>query len=271
MIWLGFSVLCSVLIANFLMVMGRRGKLSMLPIFLGNYFVASLFSFSSLPTLLTPLPAFDLWFGCLTGALFLANFWIYQKCIVVNGLSLSVGVMRIAMIIPVLISLFAFREYLSVLNILGIGLGLLAFSLKTDARTLHNLLWIIALFFVSGFTDAATKIYKELGSANEAYFVFFIFSSAFVYTVLALIIGNIRFSVSALLFGFLLGVPNRLSTVFFLRGLDTVPAAIAYPLVAVAIVLLSIFSDILLWKKKVNRQDIVLWVLLIFSLILLNL
>ena len=44
MIWLGLSVLCSVLIANFLMVLGRKGKISMLPVFLGNYFVASLFS-----------------------------------------------------------------------------------------------------------------------------------------------------------------------------------------------------------------------------------
>lgn len=93
MIWLGFSVLCSVVIANFLMLVGRKGKISMLPIFLGNYFVASIFSYLSLPKLIAPVPVFDLTFGLVTGALFLANFWVYQKCIVVNGLSLSVGVM----------------------------------------------------------------------------------------------------------------------------------------------------------------------------------
>jgi hypothetical protein len=35
-------------------------------------------------------------------------------------------------------------------------------------------------------------------------------------------------------------------------------------------VLLSIISDILIWKKRTERSDIILWVLLIFSLILLN-
>jgi len=270
MIWLGLSVLCSVLIANFLMVLGRKGKISMLPVFLGNYFVASLFSVFTLPDLAAPLSAFDLGFGIFTGALFLANFWVYQKCIVVNGLSLSVGSMRIAMIIPVLVALVVFGEKLSWVNILGIVLGLLAFAGKSDPKALHNLFWIILLFAVSGFTDAATKIYKELGSGHEAYFVYFIFTSAFVYTLLSLLVGRVRFGLSALLSGFALGVPNRFSTVFFLRGLDTVPAAIAYPLVAVLIVLLSIISDIVIWKKRIERSDLILWVLLIISLILLN-
>ncbi|HQQ67682.1 MAG TPA: hypothetical protein PLX77_02520 [Candidatus Cloacimonadota bacterium] len=270
MIWLGLSVLCSVLIANFLMVVGRKSEISMLPIFLGNYFVASLFSAFTLPDLAAPLSAFDLGFGIFTGALFLANFWVYQKCIVANGLSLSVGSMRIAMIIPVLIALVAFGEELSWVNILGIGLGLLAFTGKSDPKALHNLLWILLLFVVSGFTDAATKIYKELGSGNEAYFVYFIFSSAFIYTLLSLLVARVHFGLSALLYGFALGIPNRFSTVFFLRGLDSVPAAIAYPLVAVLIVLLSIICDILIWKKRAGRSDIILWVLLIFSLMLLN-
>lgn len=271
MIWLGFSVLCSVLIANLLMLVGRKGKISMLPIFLGNYFVASIFSYLSLPKLIAPVPVFDLTFGLVTGALFLANFWVYQKCIVVNGLSLSVGVMRIAMIIPVIISLFAFRESLSLLNMAGIALGLTAFVLKSEPKSLHNLLWILALFAISGLTDASMKIFKELGSGNEALFVYLIFSSAFIYTLLAIILGRISFPVMAIVYGFILGFPNRLSTVFFLNGLDSVPAAIAYPLVAVMIVVGSIISDIVLWKKQVNRGDVLLWALLIFSLIMLNL
>jgi len=268
---LSLSVLCSVLIANLLMVFGRKGRLSMLPIFLGNYFVASISSYYSLSGSITALPAFDLSFGIFTGALFLLNFWVFQKCIVVNGLSLSVGAMRIAMIIPILLALLIFGEQLSLLNLLGIMLGLAAFSIKSDAKSLHNLLWIMGLFAISGFSDASLKIYKELGSANEPLFVYLIFTSAFIYTLVAIVIGKTRVSLSAILFGFALGVPNRLSTVFFLRGLDSVPAAIAYPSVAVAIVLLSILSDIFFWKKAVSRHDLLLWSLLILSLILLNL
>lgn len=271
MLSLFISVCCSVLIANLLMVVGRKGKLSMLPIFLGNYFVASISSYYSLRGSISALPVFDISFGIFTGALFLLNFWVYQKCIVVNGLSLSVGIMRIAMIVPILLALIIFGERLNIYNFLGIVIGLAAFGIKTDTKNLHNLLWILGLFIISGFTDASLKLYKELGSAQEPLFVYLIFSSAFIYTLAAIIIGKTRVSLAAILFGFALGIPNRLSTVFFLRGLDSVPAAIAYPSVAVSIVLLSILSDILFWKKQATRHDLLLWSLLIISLILLNL
>lgn len=269
MLYLFLSVFCSVLIANFLMLLGRRGSFSMLPVFLGNYFVAAIFSAVAIRPGTSSL--FDLIFGLITGAFFLVNFWVYQKCIVANGLSLSVGAMRIAMILPILISLIFFRESLNFWNIPGIILGIVAFSLRTDPKALKNLLWIIALFIISGFSDASMKIFKELGSQNEAFFVFLIFGSAFIYTLFSILAGRIRFSPMLVLYGFILGLPNRYSTVFFLKALDTIPAAIAYPVVAVSIVLFSILSDIIFWKHKAQPKDYLLWGLLILSLILLNL
>lgn len=241
----------------------------MLPVFLGNYFIASLFSAISLqPGAAT---GFDLAFGLVTGAFFLINFWVYQKCIVVNGLSLSVGAMRIAMILPIVLSIAFFGENLRLLNLLGILLGLIAFGLKADPRALRNLLWIVALFVISGFSDASMKIFKELGGGNESFFVWLIFSSAFVYTLLSIVFSKLRFQPRLLLYGFALGLPNRYSTVFMLKGLDSIPASIAYPLVAVSIVLLSIASDIVLWKHRPQARDYLLWGLLVLSLLLLNL
>lgn len=242
----------------------------MLPIFLGNYFIASLFSYAALPDNTVPPGTFDLAFGVLAGAFFLINFWVYQRSIVSNGLSLSVGVMRIAMIIPILMAVAVFGESLKVWGIMGIILGLAAFALKAEPKNLHNFYWIIALFLISGATDASLKIYKELGSSSEQLFVYLVFSSAFVLTLFAIIIGRIRFGYKSIAFGLILGLPNRLSTVFFLKGLDSVPAALAYPVVAVSIVLLSIASDILIWKKKAGGKEILLWILLVCALVLLN-
>ncbi len=270
MFYLILSVLCSALIANLLMVSGRRTEISMLPIFLGNYFVASLLSFHSLDSDMAFPTGFDLCFGVFTGALFLGNFWVYQKSIVHNGLSLSVGAMRIAMIVPILLAVVMFSESISTANLLGIAIGMAAFSLKANPKELHKLLWIVGLFVISGLTDASLKIYKEMGSGNEALFVYIIFSTAFVLTLTAIIRNKLSFSYKSVLFGCLLGVPNRLSTVFFLKGLDTIPAAIAYPTVAISIVLLSIVSDIVLWKKRVSKRDVLLWMLLVLSLLLLN-
>lgn len=240
----------------------------MLPVFLGNYFVAGIFSAISLKP--GNVGSFDVLFSALTGAFFLVNFWVYQKCIVVNGLSLSVGAMRIAMILPILMALVFFGESLGKWNIMGIALGIAAFSLKADSRSLRNLLWILVLFLISGLSDASMKIFKELGGGNESFFVFMIFGSAFFFCLASIIVGKLRFPPVLVFYGFALGIPNRYSTVFFLKGLDSVPAAIAYPLVAVSIVLLSIGSDVFLWKHRPAGRDYLLWCMLVLSLILLN-
>ena len=271
MLYILLSVLCSVLIANLLMLFGKSGKLNMLPIFLGNYFVASLFSFEAWSHAQPAISSFDLLFGILAGALFLANFWVYQASITYNGLSLSVGVMRVAMIIPVILAVTVFGEKLKLTGLAGIALAVAAFALKADPRELHNFLWLLGLFAVSGLTDASLKIYKELGSGAETGFVWVIFSSAFVLTLVSILVGRIRFGYKSLLFGFALGLPNRLSTVFFLKALDKVPAALAYPVVAVSIVALSIGSDLVFWKKKARGKEVLLWSLLLVSLLLLNL
>lgn len=271
MLYLVLSVLCSVLIANLLMVFNRGEGRNILPVFLGNYLMASLFGLANLRFRLPALPAFDILLGVAAGGLFLANFWVYQRSIVVNGLSLSVGVMRIAMIIPILLAVLVFRENLSFWNGLGIVAGLAAFSLRADPRQLRDFLWIVALFVISGLTDASLKVYKELGSGAESAFVLVIFAAAFVFTLATILLRRIRIPLQSILLGCVLGIPNRYSTVFFLKGLDSVPAAVAYPLVAVSIVLLSIVSDLLVWKKRATPRDAILWALLLLSLLLLNL
>ncbi len=278
MLYIFLSILCSVAIANLLMLYGRLKhhqdndpRSAMLPVFLGNYLVAALFSFISVPIGGFTLSGFDLGLGISAGALFLANFWVYQRSIVINGLAISVSVMRVAMIIPVLVSLFIFAERLKVINLVGIALALLAFILKPNQSSIRNLLWLAGLFAVSGLTDLSLKLYKEWGSGTEAFWIGIIFSSALLFTLILIIIRKVKLGWLPLLFGFGLGIPNRLSTVFFLKGLVSVPAAIAYPVTASGIVLVSIVSDALFWKRIPARREIAMYCLLAISLALLNL
>jgi drug/metabolite transporter (DMT)-like permease len=265
------SILCSVLIANLLQLYNRRGRGSVLPVFLGNYFLAALFSFAVIPARAVPPTGFDLGLGLVAGLLFLGNFFIYQKNIAGNGLSLSVSVMRISVIVPVLVSLLVFRERLELLNGLGIGIALAAFMLRSNLRDLHAWLWLVALFLVSGATETSLKLFKELGGGSEQVFIFIIFCSAFFITLAAIVAKRIPVSLAALLFGFAVGIPNRMSTVFFLQGLNTVPAVIAFPLVAIGVMLFSIVSDTLIWKRRLAGRELIMYALLALSVVLLNL
>ena len=263
MIYLFLAVLCSVLIGNLLVVFNRNQNTDIRYIFLGNYIVASAFS------LLLSLPhgisfqGFDIWFGALTGMLFLSNFVIYQKNITINGLSLSVGVMRVAVILPTLMSVLWFTDSLSLVNLIGIAVILCAFYLITDVKHLRNLFWLVGLFLISGVTESSLKIYSELGSSNQNPFLMMIFGSAGFFTLLWIISGRNKFSLLSLLYGFMLGIPNQLSSLFFLKGLDTVPATAAYPIYASGVVLVSILSDLLFWKKVFTfKQRVALGLLL---------
>ncbi len=265
------SILCSVVIANLLMVFNRGGKYHILPIFLGNYLMAGVFSYLAIPAH-APLPGVaTLLFGAFSGLLFLMNFLAYQRNILLNGLSLSVSVMRIAMIVPILVSLLLFREHINAWNGLGILLGISAFMLKSDWGGLRNLLWLVWLFAISGVTDLSLKVFKELGSGSEQVFVFMIFSSAFVFTLVSILYKRVKIPWQSIVFGLLLGLPNRFSTVFFLKGLNTVPAAIAYPVTAIGVVLISILSDVLFWRRRLVARDIVMYAVLSGSILLLNL
>ncbi len=270
MLYIFLSILCSVIIGNMLLYFSKNDKNDILLIFLGNYFFAAIFSFVQIKPGTLSFGTFEIVFGFITGFFFLYNFFVYQKNIALNGLSLSVGIMRVSVLIPTFMSVIFFDDFMSVVNLMGILVIVLAFWLITETSTLQKLIWIILLFFVSGATDSTLKIYNELGQPDQSPFVFILFSSAFICTLIWVVKTKRAFSLSCILFGFLLGIPNQLSTRFFLMGLETVPAPIAYPLTASSIVVFSIFSDIIFWRRMFTIKQRIALALLVAGIVLIN-
>lgn len=271
MIFIALSILCSVAIGNLLQLFSKENNLDIMTVFLGNYLFASIFSYLQKSPGSLQFGLFELLFGFITGFFFLFNFFILQKNIKINGLSLSVGVMRVAVIIPTVMSVIFFADTIGLVNALGVLIIIGAFFFIMETRSLHNFLWICLLFVVAGFTDSTMKIYAELGKSDQTPFIFILFSSAFICTFLWKLFYNRQIVWKHLFFGVLLGVPNQLSTRFFMMGLDTVPAPIAYPLTASSIVVFSIVSDIWLWKRMFTMKQRIALGLLVFGILLLNL
>jgi drug/metabolite transporter (DMT)-like permease len=262
MLYLLLAVLCSVLIGNLLVVFTRNKDTDIRFVFLGNYIVATLFSIVYAVPKGISFSSFDIWFGVLTGFLFLANFVIYQKNIGVNGLSLSVGTMRVAVIIPTFVAVVLFADRIGYLNLLGIVIIVAAFVSITNTKSLHNMFWLVFLFLVSGITESTLKVYSELGNSNQSPFLIAIFASAGLFTVLWILYEKGKLHFPSLYRGFALGVPNQLSSLFFLMGLKAVPATVAYPFYASGVVVFSILCDIFIWRKVFTvRQRLALGLL----------
>lgn len=267
---LGLSIVCSALIGNLLILFRRDPRRDILLIFLGNYFLATIFSLATNKHSLSSIGSAELILGGLGGIFFLVNFLIYQKNISQNGLSLSAGMMRVSLIIPTFLSLVMFNEKIDSAAYLGIVAVLAAFIFLTNARSYQNVLWLVVLFVITGVTDSLLKLYDETGSQQPGLFMVILFAAAFAVNLFLVLQKQRSFSLRYFLYGMILGIPNQMTTRFFLGSLESVPAAVAYPLFAAGVVALCFLTDTFVWQKTYRIRERWGLVLLIIGIILLN-
>ena len=273
-------ILCSTSIALILKHNDtRNGKLIVL--LAGNYLVASLIALILL--LINPSAKFSsqtLLFGAALGFLFVITFFALALAIKHAGTGLAITSSRLSVIIPIIISILFFSESPNELYILGflftlITFVLFYFSVKSghkDGDGILKYFFLIAVFIGIGINDFALKFFKVWRSElEEPFFVFFIFSSAFIYSTIYIIAKKIRIIPQTALWGLVLGVPNVLTTVFLLSALAILPAIVVFPLINVGIILLTTFMAYLIWKEKLNRWGILALASGLLAIILLSL
>ncbi|MGM0607972.1 MAG: hypothetical protein ACQESP_06110 [Candidatus Muiribacteriota bacterium] len=268
MVYLVLAILASVAIANILKFSLKK---NITDIFWGNYLVAFLFSYYmayQAGGFVFGWP--ELICGAFTGILFIFNFFIYNKNIDINGLSLSVGIMRISLVVPVVFSVIFFRELISFMNITGILIILYAFYIISGKKPAHNKLFLIFLFLMTGMADFSLKFYETAYGADMNTFLFFLFFTAFIINS-AMLIKQKRVPLfSNVLTGFMVGIPNQLTSLFFLMGLKEVPAVISYPFFGSGVVLVSVLCDKIFWKAKFTLRQKIGYALIVLGIILLN-
>jgi len=270
MISLVLSILCSVAIANLLTWFNRSSRNDIYYIFAGNYLVASLFSWSTnhIPVHQAGIQEYGL--GIVAGLFFLINFLIYQKNIIRNGQSISVGMMRVSLIIPTLLSIFIFNETLFFIKYLAIALIILAFLRLSFTGHISKPGLALVLLMVTGFTDSFMKVYDETGLAEPTLYLAILFTSALCFTIFLIIYKKRSFNFHSITLGFILGIPNQLTTKLFMDSLTSIPASIAYPLLASGVVLLAVVTDAFIWKRKFSAKALFAYSVLLIGIILLN-
>lgn len=269
MIYLILSILMSVVIANMLKYFQQR-HIPILYIFLANYFTATLLSYFLYPFSFARVKVFDYTTGIIVGVLYLLNFIVFNRNIRKNGMSLSVAVMRVSLLIPILLSLLLLGEQVMIVNYLGIALIIITFSLLGRIKGRSGILLLAVLFVMTGISDFGMKFYEHYGQNTINTYLFFLFLSAFVCNIVFIIIRKERFSYTAILFGLLLGIPNQLTSYFFMKALFTMDGAIAYPMLGAGVTIASIITDRFIWKSPISKRQILILLLLIIGIVLIN-
>ncbi len=255
------TILCSTSIALILKYSDTR-KGNPVLLLCGNYFTAAVISLilivsekdlgSSTGTFL---------FGAGLGLLFFIGFFVFAIAISKAGVSLSAVSSRLSVIIPVGLSVIIYNENPSMFQSAGIILALITillfyFSIRKFSSGSFNksdYLYLILLLAAIGINDFCFKIFQNWRPAGEKnFFIFIIFSFAFIYSLAYVLFKKIRMNYRTLSTGLLLGIPNVFSSYFMIDALNTLPAVIVYPAINIGIIVLTTFAAFLIWKEKLN-------------------
>ena len=274
------TVLCSTSIALILKYSDTK-KGEPIVLLAGNYLVALLIALTLLFFNESKSFSFQtLIFGAGLGLVFVLSFFAFAKSVSYAGTGLATTSSRLSVIIPILFSMIVYDELPTELHLLGFLFTLITFILfyfsvkgnYKDEDGILKYLFLIAVFVGIGINDFSMKVFKSWRPEQEQpFFVFFIFSSAFVYSSIYIIIKKIKIVKQTALWGLALGVPNVFSTVFLLGALALLPAILVYPLTNVGIILFTTVLAFIIWKEKLNRWGVLALVSGLLAILFLSL
>jgi len=123
----------------------------------------------------------------------------------------------------------------------------------TESGRKGKYFYLISLLIGIGLVDFSMKMFEQLFPAQEkGVFVFTIFFSAFIYTLIYLFAAKIKFDKPTYRLGLLLGLPNVFAIHFLLAALSELPAIIVFPIQNIGVIVITAVVAYLIWKEKIN-------------------
>ncbi len=203
------------------------------------------------------------------GALFIIVFNLMAITTQRSGLSVVSVATKMSVVIPVSFGIIYYGEALGVLKFLGIMLALAAVYLASikskDGLVIkrRNLIFPILVFLGSGLIDSTIKYLEGEFVAKDDIPLFSatIFATAACIGAVILIFqalnGNFKFHFKNVLGGIALGIPNYFSIYFLVQALRSgiFESSGIFTINNVAIVMVSTFTGILLFKEKLLTKN----------------
>lgn len=261
------TILCSTTIA--LLLKYNDTKIGQpLVLLAGNYLTASLISL----LLMVSQPQSGasvrtLFFGMAVAVVFSSSFFAFARAVAFSGTALAQTSSRLSVAIPVILSLFVFKESPSIRQIAGIGLAFFTIflfykSLRKRAdgvdHGLAKYMYLLLLLLGIGIGDFSMKLFQEIRPIIEKpFFLFIIFTYSFLICSSILLFKKIKVKRHTFYLGMVLGIPNIFSSYFILTALATTPAVVVYPFVNIGIIVLTTLSAYALWKEHLDTWGII--------------
>ena len=211
------------------------------------------------------------------GTLFIIVFNFYAFGTQKIGISITTLANKISLIIPVCSALILYPEKESFTMLKGIAfflalVGIYLSTTKSGRLTFNKkYIWIIILVFVGQgvsdaiFNDFAQKFPNEGGYLFFMTLFFFASISGIIIFSGKTIVSKSPLQFKSLFWGFVFGIPNFFSLVFFLKALNDpeLSSSIVFPLVSMGVIVSSSIIGMVLFKEKLIRNN---WIGILLSI-----
>ena len=276
MIYIVLSILCS----TFIFIAFKSFevfKIDVSKAIVVNYITAFLFGFLtySKPIRVGQL-VMEAWFygAILLGILFIVIFNVMAITAQKNGLSVASVASKMSVVIPVIFSIFVYKETVTSILIIGIVLALVSVYLtssktKTVSNLKRNLTLPIILFVGSGIIDTTLKFFQTHYIAKDDISIFSatIFLMAAVLGLVQLLFKkSFSLNIKIILGGVALGLVNFGSIYFIIKSLqlDDWTSSTIFTLNNVGIVMLSTLVGKFIFKEQLLIKN---WIGIGFAVI----
>ena len=209
-----------------------------------------------------PVPPLVLFLGCVGGTMYVLCYVSIMVLLDRQGIAVASAVTRMAIALPVLVSVVAWHEVPTAWQQAGLAttfVAILAFApngQRLRASGLWRRSWPLAACFVTaGVARLAMKTFTELcGSTRLPAYVGAWFGFAGLIALGMLLIGRIRPRGGDWPFGIVLGVVNVGTLLCSIRALDRVPAIVFFPATAAGSLALVTVLAAAVWRERLDKR-----------------
>ncbi len=273
MIWLILSIISSTgIFVTFKFV--DKTKTPLINVIVINYLIGAILGFILTGDFPIQVIAKSDWvyFGMIVGILMIVMFFIVGLTAKIVGISITTVISKMAVVIPMVFAIIAYNENLNSLKIISIILAVFAVVMSVYKRPVKKTklnIWAIilpiALFVGMGLDNSLLIISKEkyIDASLSSLFTATIFSFAFISGIIITVVNPKVFkgflNLKTWFLGSLLGLCNFGSIYFVLRTLNSgiFANSIAFGVVDIGIVSLSVLIGTMFFKEKLSKINIV--------------
>ena len=217
--------------------------------------------------------------GVATGIIFAIGFVVLSQSLRRRGLSVTTGVVQLAVLFPVLVGISLYAERPNALQAAGVGSALIALPLlAATCSPLRGVAgggrapWLTILqLLIAGSAMVLLQSFNHVASpADRTAFFAVLFVTAVVVSTAAWAVFERRLRPRDLAYGVILGIWNATHGFMLVSAMKTIPGMVVWPAVSASSLMLSTLVGVKLWGEHLSRTGKIGMVLALVAVICIN-